>query len=489
MPSIFDLMPASLWPVQPFIPPDEQVRNLMALQSQLAPRDPPWLTPRLDPAPPDPTPAAPQPGPAMSTAGRDSFPIQFTPNANFSSNGIQPPWSPITDPVQNLENGWTLLSLVGGWKSVSDLPPLPAPAPSYGLVPKQPLPPNFKLPPLAPPAWQLPEPDWSLGSPAVTELLNRERAAGLGPNELFVTSHAPGRQRRDAARAANWLLPGSGNFVSGDWDHITANDFADLGLSAVRNLLFNALAPEALAARAAAGEAAGLRGAAGTAQAARAAVSSGGSARATGPLVGKLNAPPVQRIFPSEPLAPPAPLQSIDSAIVPIVTDPYPEAARDLQAFRAQINVPTRNTVAVARTNLPGLEGRVFQGASRLVRKDAGLPPLPRAEPGDIESPFNNPKFVDHAEEDLARKVKLSVNELGIEPENGNVLTIHLSRPPCPPCLSGLDSDAPAGVLKQLSQLFPKLTIHVTWDIKSGIIPSSHPHLIIRNGTYVPGSR
>jgi hypothetical protein len=218
MPSIFDLMPASLWPVQPFVPPDEQARTLVALQSQLAPRDP-WTVPRLDPTPPDPastlssssvpgwtlpaataTPsdwpkapvdrppyadasvsewdramrqtlarqgratgapdlgysasfaqtladakrtsqaartsttmpsgapqdfgdtlpnvaasfadavprpgpaardaalAAPQAGPAMSTAGRDFFPIQIPLNVSLSSNRVPPPWSPITDP-------------------------------------------------------------------------------------------------------------------------------------------------------------------------------------------------------------------------------------------------------------------------------------------------------------------------------------------------------------------------------------------------------
>jgi hypothetical protein len=140
-----------------------------------------------------------------------------------------------------------------------------------------------------------------LGSPAATEVIKRELAAGIRPNEVFVPRYAPGRERRNLARIANLVWPGSGNFVSGDWDHITENDFLDLGLSGVRNLLFSALGPEALGSRAALGEAAELPGVAAGAQAARAAISGGGPARANGPLVGKINPPPMPRVFPIEP--------------------------------------------------------------------------------------------------------------------------------------------------------------------------------------------
>jgi hypothetical protein len=49
----------------------------------------------------------------------------------------------------------------------------------------------------------------------------------------------PGLAQRNAARGADLLLPGSGNFVSGDWDNITASD--------VGNLLFNLAATIPLA--------------------------------------------------------------------------------------------------------------------------------------------------------------------------------------------------------------------------------------------------
>jgi len=89
MPSIFDLMPASVWPVQAFLPPDEQARTLVALQSQLASRDPPWLVPRLDPTPPDPT----QP----STLSSSSAP-SWTAPAGLSAQPFNSPTTTVDAP-------------------------------------------------------------------------------------------------------------------------------------------------------------------------------------------------------------------------------------------------------------------------------------------------------------------------------------------------------------------------------------------------------
>jgi hypothetical protein len=117
-----------------------------------------------------------------------------------------------------------------------------------------------------------------------------------------------------------------------------------------------------------------------------------GAVNATGPRAGKLNLQPAPRISPNKP--PPASpaervvdpaLPEVDPAIVSLVPDPYPEAARDLKSFRAEINVPTRNTVGVVRTDVPGLEKRVFRGASKLVRREGRLPPAVKVE---IEAPF-----------------------------------------------------------------------------------------------------
>src|SRR4051794_40735590 len=65
-----------------------------------------------------------------------------------------------------------------------------------------------------------------------------------------------------------------------------------------------------------------------------------------------------------------------------------PVGRADLDAFRAEIGVPTAHTVAVARTDIPALEGMTFQGASPLVRAEAGLGP---AQTGPIASPISNP--------------------------------------------------------------------------------------------------
>jgi hypothetical protein len=98
---------------------------------------------------------------------------------------------------------------------------------------------------------------------------------------------------------------------------------------------------------------------------------------------------------------------------------------------------------------------------------------------------------VKHAEEDLANEFERNVVklELGGHDLNGHELTMHLSQEPCPSCLSGLASKAPWSVLKQLSMRHRGLTIHVTWDVKPRIIGDRPPHLIIREGAYVAGSR
>jgi hypothetical protein len=85
MPSIFDLMPASLWPVQPFVPLDEQARTLVALQSQLAPRDP-WTAPRLDPTPHDPTQASMWP-----SSPAPSWTVPAAPPFNWPTSPVDPP--------------------------------------------------------------------------------------------------------------------------------------------------------------------------------------------------------------------------------------------------------------------------------------------------------------------------------------------------------------------------------------------------------------
>jgi hypothetical protein len=122
---------------------------------------------------------------------------------------------------------WETFGMLLGLVPLRPSVPVPPP-PSYGVVAKN-LPPEFRLPPPPLSGWQKPEPDMSWGSPYATALVTRARAGGL--DRAVLPSYAPGRERRDAARLFDLFVPGSGNFISGDWNNISDIDLANLGLS------------------------------------------------------------------------------------------------------------------------------------------------------------------------------------------------------------------------------------------------------------------
>lgn len=139
-----------------------------------------------------------------------------------------------------------------------------------------------------------------------------------------------------------------------------------------------------------------------------------------------------------------------------------PQATRaDIDALRARLGVPETHTVAAARTDVPGLQGRVFEGASPKVLKEAGLP---QPEAGPISAPFKNPLFVRHAEERVANELARAIDAQPPGTElSGRTVSIHVSQPVCSACKAGLrDAEAASGVLKQLSERYPDLTIRVT---------------------------
>jgi hypothetical protein len=158
----------------------------------------------------------------------------------------------------------------------------------------------------------------------------------------------------------------------------------------------------------------------------------------------------------------------------------------EIEEFRARIGVPTRHTMAVARTTAPGLDGFTFYEASPRVRDEGGLP---RATPGPIASPSRRPFDWAHAEEDIANQFVRAVEERGLKPSDldGHKLVIHVSNPRgvCPTCRQGLDSSEAPGVLKQLSERYPGLTIHVTVPSRQGIRAKGPTNFAIRNGQYV----
>ena len=59
-------------------------------------------------------------------------------------------------------------------------------------------------------------------------------------------------------------------------------------------------------------------------------------------------------------------------------------SSQDIAAFRSRIGVPETDTVGVARTNIPGLNGKAFEGASPQPRYEGGLPSTTQ---GPISSP------------------------------------------------------------------------------------------------------
>jgi hypothetical protein len=228
MQSIWDLLPASLWPTQPFIAPDEQARILRAFNNLQASRD--GGLPLSAAGGPSNPPVVPsvglqQAGPASTAYDNDGASVSAGWNVDpMPSTPAAPLRVVAAQPGANVATPSGILGAILGGETATKLPPTV----SYGVTPKN-APPQPELPPPIS-AWQLPERDFSLNSPAAIERMIQTRAAGLNG----VVLGDPGREHRDAARAADLLVPGSGNFVSGDWDNITASD--------VGNLLFSAAA-------------------------------------------------------------------------------------------------------------------------------------------------------------------------------------------------------------------------------------------------------
>jgi hypothetical protein len=143
-------------------------------------------------------------------------------------------------------------------------------------------------------------------------------------------------------------------------------------------------------------------------------------------------------------------------------------------------------TVAVGKTDVRGMEGLVFQGGSPGPRTEAHLGPLDANRP--IQSPFvNNPQATRHAEEALFNQFDAAVRRANLDP--GNVTgTINMlqSNPKgiCPSCLSGLDSDKLPGVIKQFSERYPNLEIHIGTANPTGRAVGRF-EVLVRNGRYV----
>jgi hypothetical protein len=164
--------------------------------------------------------------------------------------------------------------------------------------------------------------------------------------------------------------------------------------------------------------------------------------------------------------------------------------ADDLAAIRTQRGLTDANTVGAARTDIPGLEGRTFEGISPTVRNDAGLPSLDELYGTNrpIQSPRTNALFTRHAEEDIFNGIARQIDNSGLTAAqlNGRTVNIHISNQSgvCTACYQGLTNpNVPAGVVKQFSDRYPGVTVRITSD--GGVARPGVQELVVRGGVVV----
>ncbi|WP_249599394.1 hypothetical protein [Peribacillus frigoritolerans] len=96
----------------------------------------------------------------------------------------------------------------------------------------------------------------------------------------------------------------------------------------------------------------------------------------------------------------------------------------DLETLRIKLGVPETQTIAIGKTDVKGLEGKIFEGGSPKVRKEAGLPSLDELYPGrEIKAPYNrairgHAQFMDHAEEGIIAEFEDAVKKARLKPED-----------------------------------------------------------------------
>ncbi len=162
----------------------------------------------------------------------------------------------------------------------------------------------------------------------------------------------------------------------------------------------------------------------------------------------------------------------------------------EVAAYRAGLGIGGDvQTVVVARSDIPALEGQTFGGGSPAVYDAAGQP---RPDPGAISCPNPNPLFQNLGEEDIANQFVQAVNNAGLTAADleGKTLNMFVSNPTgvCTICAQGLaNPDVAPGVLKQLSDMYPGLTINITVDTAPGVVPRTGSQIAILNGQRVGG--
>ena len=153
-------------------------------------------------------------------------------------------------------------------------------------------------------------------------------------------------------------------------------------------------------------------------------------------------------------------------------------------------DLAAKDTVAAARTDIKGLENKIFGGVSPAIRKAAGLKPLDEIYGVDraIKAPYKNPLFTRHAEENVFNALAYTIDKLRLSPAKlqGKTVSVHISRSEgvCEKCFSGLKNEsAKKGVIKIFSERYPDLTVRITAE--GGNAVSKHSTLIVRGGKII----
>jgi Domain of unknown function (DUF4157) len=142
----------------------------------------------------------------------------------------------------------------------------------------------------------------------------------------------------------------------------------------------------------------------------------------------------------------------------------------DLIQMRSRYNIPPEiDTIALGRTDVPGLQERVFEGGSPRVRQQAAV--LHTTQ--HVAAPSANPQKIEHGEEGVINGFIEAMRRSKISPAEteGKTLAIHISKStgPCTTCTQGIsNASVPPGIIQQLKILYPGLTIRVTWKTASG---------------------
>lgn len=167
----------------------------------------------------------------------------------------------------------------------------------------------------------------------------------------------------------------------------------------------------------------------------------------------------------------------------------------DIDALREKLNVPETHTIAVGKTDILGLEEKVFEGSSIKVRREAGLPDLDVVMPNrEIRAPYDgtNPRhiqFMKHAEEGVINEFDIAIKELGINPDDiKGTLLIRQSNPRgvCSICTQGITNpNKEPGIFMQLTKKYPNLTIKVSSEVKDGVKVSGKQSFILKDGKLI----